>query len=101
MRTLAGQGGNPVYIFETGDLVRLTRGEGGALATAHAGEWGRVTRVYSCGALDIKFAGYGRAKDADLTRGVAIPRGRVEPCDMQGMPVGRGFSAVWETRKGR
>lgn len=101
MRTIAGQGGVPVYIYETGDLVRLTRSEGGPMATAFAGDWGRVTRVHPCGSLDIKFAGYGRAKDSTLTRGIAIPSGRVEPCDLQGMPIARGFSAVWDTRKPR
>lgn len=101
MRTLAGHGGIPVYIYETGDLVRLTRDEAGPIVTAHAGDWGRVTRVHPCGALDIKFAGYARAKDSALTRAVAIPSGRVEPCDLQGMPVARGFSAVWDTRKAR
>jgi hypothetical protein len=101
MRTLTGQGGIPSYIFETGDLVRLTRNEGGPMVTAFAGDWGRVLRVHPCGALDVKFAGYSRAKDAHMTRGVAIPAGRVEPCDNQGMPLARGFSAVWDTRKPR
>jgi hypothetical protein len=101
MRTLAGQGGMPVFIYETGDLVRLTRDEGGPIVTARAGDWGRVTRVHPCGALDIKFAGYARAKDSTLTRAIAIPAGKVEPSDMQGMPLTRGFSAVWDTRKAR
>ncbi len=101
MRTIAGQGGIAVYIYEMGDLVRLTRSESGPMATAFAGDWGRVTRVHPCGSLDIKFAGYGRAKDSTLTRGIAISSGRVEPCDLQGMPVARGFSAVWDTRKPR
>jgi hypothetical protein len=101
MRTITGTAGLHTYIYETGDLVRLTRSEGGPMATAHAGDWGRVTRVHPCGALDIKFAGFSRAKDATLTRGIAIHGSRVEPCDLQGMPVTRGFSAVWDTRKPR
>lgn len=101
MRTVASQGGGLFYIYEEGDLVRLTRSEGGPMATARAGDWGRVTRVHSCGSLDIKVAGYARAKDAVLTRGVAIPAGRVEPCDTHGMPAARGFSAVWDTRRPR
>ena len=101
MRTLVGQGGLESYVFEVGDLVRLTRDEAGPMVTARAGDWGRVLRVHPCGALDIKFAGYCRAKDATLTRAVAVGGGRVEPCDHAGMPLGRGFSAVWDTRKTR
>jgi hypothetical protein len=101
MRTLAGQGTVPVYIYETGDLVRLRRDEGGPINTVRAGEWGRVTRVHPCGALDIRLGGYSRGKDSTLTRAVAVPSGRVEPCDEQGMPLGRGFTPVWDTRRPR
>lgn len=101
MRIIAGQGGIDTYVYETGDLVRLTRNEDGPIITAFAGDWGRVTRVHGCGSLDIKFAGYSRAKDAVMTRAVAVHRSRVEPCDHNGMPLKRGFSAVWDTRKAR
>jgi len=101
MRTLTGTGGIDSYLFEPGNLVRLTRGEGGAVETARPGDWGLVTRVHPCGALDLKLAGYSRAKDSVLTRAVAVPCGRVEPCDRQGLPLKRGFSAVWDTRKPR
>ncbi|NKC30396.1 hypothetical protein [Falsiroseomonas selenitidurans] len=101
MQTLTGAGGIESYLFEAGDLVRLVRGEGGAVETVRAGDWGLVTRVHPCGALDIKLAGYSRGKDAVLTRAVAVPCGRVEPCDRRGMPLKRGFSAVWDTRKPR
>ncbi|WP_439597674.1 hypothetical protein [Falsiroseomonas sp.] len=101
MRTLNGTDGSETYLFEPGDLVRLVRSEGGALNTVGAGDWGLVTKVHACGALDLKLAGYSRAKDAVLTRAVAVPCGRVEPCDRQGMPLKRGFSAVWDTRTPR
>ncbi|MGG5809541.1 hypothetical protein [Falsiroseomonas sp. CW058] len=101
MRILVGAGGLETYAYETGDLVRLTRNEDGPIVTAFAGDWGRVTRVHPCGAVDIKLAGYGRARDATMTRAVAVPRGRVEPCDHQGMPLRRGFAAVWDTRRPR
>ena len=101
MRTLTGPGGLESYLFESGDLVRLTRDEGGPIASARAGDWGLVTRVHPCGSLDLKLAGYSRPKDAALARAMAIPCGRVEPCDRQGMPIRRGFSAVWDTRKPR
>lgn len=101
MRTITGNGGIDSYLFEPGDLVRLVRGEGGAVQTAQPGDWGLVTSVHPCGALDLKLAGYSRAKDSVLTRAIAVPCGRVEPCDRQGMPLKRGFSAVWDTRKPR
>jgi hypothetical protein len=101
MRTLTGAGGAETYLFEAGDLVRLTRGEAGPMASVRAGEWGLVLRVHPCGALDIKLAGYSRARDATLTRAIAIPCSQVEPCDRQGMPLRRGFSAVWDTRRTR
>jgi hypothetical protein len=44
-------------IYEKGDLVRLKRDEDGPIVTAFAGNWGRVTLVRPCGALDIKLAG--------------------------------------------
>ena len=101
MRTLAGDGGIESYLFEQGDLVRLVRSEGGEVNTAMPGDWGLVTRVHPCGALDLKLAGYSRTKDAVLSRAVAVPCGKVEPCDRQGLPLRRGFSAVWDTRRPR
>lgn len=100
MRTLVGQGGLERYVHEVGDLVRLVRNEEGPVVTAFAGDWGRVTRVHPCGAVDVKLAGYCRAKDATLTRAVAVGAGRVEPCDERGMPRMRGVAAVWGTRRG-
>jgi hypothetical protein len=70
------------------------------MVTAFAGDWGRVTKVHPDGALDIKFAGYSRAKDAAMVRASSVPRSRVEPCDEQGRPRTRGVAAVWDTRKG-
>jgi hypothetical protein len=99
MRIMHGHGGAEIYFYEAGDLVRLCRNEDGPLVTAHAGDWGRVTKVHPDGSLDIKFAGYSRAKDASLMRAVAVARSRVEPCDEAGRPRTRGASAVWDTRK--
>jgi hypothetical protein len=101
MRIMAGHGGTEIYFYEQGDLVRLCRNEDGPMITAFAGDWGRVMRVNSDGSLDIKFAGYSRAKDANLVRAVAVSRSRVEPCDDQGRPRMRGTTAVWDTRKTR
>jgi hypothetical protein len=99
MRTLTGVSGVESYLFEPGDLVRLVRDEGGSVNTARAGDWGLVTRVHPCGSLDLKLAGYSRAKESVLTRAVAVPCGKVEPCDRRGMPLRRGFAAVWDTRR--
>lgn len=101
MRITHGHGGVEIYFYEPGDLVRLTRNEDGPLVTAFAGDWGRVMKVYPDGSLDIKFAGYSRAKDASLIRAVAVSRSRVEPCDTEGRPRRRGAAAVWDTRKAR
>jgi hypothetical protein len=99
MRIMSGQRGAEIYFYEIGDLVRLCRDEDGPLVTAFAGDWGRVTRVHPDGSLDIKLAGYSRAKDADMIRAVAVSRSRVEPCDEAGRPRMRGTAAVWDTRK--
>jgi hypothetical protein len=99
MRIMHGPGGAEHYVYEPGDLVRLCRDEDGPIVTAFAGDWGRVTRVHPDGSLDIRLAGYGRAKDAQLVRAVAVARSRVEPCDEQGRPRMRGKAAVWNTRK--
>lgn len=101
MRIMHGQGGAEIYVYEPGDLVRLRRDEDGPLVTAHAGDWGRVTKVHGDGSLDIRFAGFSRAKDAPLVRAVAVARSRVEPCDDLGRPRMRGTPAVWDTRKAR
>jgi hypothetical protein len=99
MRVMTGQDGANIVFYEQGDLVRLRRDEDGPLVTAFAGDWGRVMRVNPDGSLDIKFAGYSRAKDAEMLRAVAVARSRVEPCDQQGRPLMRGRSAVWDTRR--
>jgi hypothetical protein len=99
MRITSGQGGVEIYFYEPGDLVRLCRDEDGPVVTAFAGDWGRVIKVHPDGSLDIKFAGYARAKDAGLVRAMAVSRTRVEPCDEQGRPRMRATSAVWDTRK--
>jgi hypothetical protein len=101
MRIMTGHGGVEVYLYEPGDLVRLTRDEDGPMVTAFAGDWGRVLKVHGDGSLDIKFAGYSRAKDAQLMRAVAVARSRVEPCDEEGRPRMRAVSAVWDTRRVR
>lgn len=101
MRTIKGHGDTETYLFEPGDLVRMTRAETGPLASAKPGDWGVVMRVHACGAIDLKLAGYSRAKDASLVRAMAIPGAHVEPCDRQGRPLRRGFSAVWDTRLSR
>jgi hypothetical protein len=101
MRTIKGHGDSETYLFEPGDLVRLTRSETGPLASARPGDWGVVMRVHACGALDLKLSGYSRPKDASMSRAMAIPCGHVEPCDRQGVPLRRGFSAVWDTRPPR
>ena len=101
MRVMYGQGGAEIVFYEPGDLVRLCRDEDGPLVTAFAGDWGRVLKVHPDGSLDIKFAGYSRAKDANLVRAVAVARSRVEPCDDLGRPLRRGHSAVWDTRRVR
>jgi hypothetical protein len=101
MRIMAGHGGAEIYFYEAGDLVRLCRDEDGPLVTAHAGDWGRVTKVNSDGSLEIKFAGYSRPKDANLIRAVAVARSRVEPCDDLGRPRMRGSAAVWDAIKTR
>jgi hypothetical protein len=97
---MAGHDGSEIYFYEAGDLVRLKRDEDGPLITAFAGDWGRVVAVNADGSLDIKFGGYSRAKDANMTRAMAVPRSRVEPCDEKGRPRMRGSAAVWDTRKG-
>ena len=99
MRITTGHGGVEIFFYEAGDLVRLKRDEDGPLVTAFAGDWGRVTKVHPDGSLDIKFAGYSRAKDANMLRALAVPRSRVEPCDEVGRPRARGTAAVWDTRK--
>ncbi len=101
MRIMHGQNGAEIYVYEPGDLVRLRRDEDGPMVTAFAGDWGRVMRVHPDGSLDIKFAGYVRAKDANLVRAVSVARSRVEPCDELGRPRMRGSAAVWDTRKAR
>ncbi len=101
MRITTGQNGAEIYFYEPGDLVRLRRDEDGPWVTAFAGDWGRVMKVHPDGSLDVKFAGYSRAKDADLVRAVSVPRSRVEPCDEQGRPRMRGTAAVWDTRRPR
>jgi hypothetical protein len=101
MRTITGQGGLEIHLYEAGDLVRLRRDEDGPLVTAFAGDWGRVTRVHPDGSLDIKLAGYSRAREAAMVRAVAVARSRVEPCDTEGRPLGAGISTVWNTRKAR
>jgi len=101
MRTIKGHGETETYLFEPGDLVRLLRPETGPIASARPGDWGVVMRVHPCGALDLKLAGYSRPKDAAMARAMAIPRGHVEPCDRQGLPLRRGFNAVWDTRPAR
>jgi hypothetical protein len=99
MRVTTGHDGDDIYFYEQGDLVRLKRDEDGPLVTAFAGDWGRVMRINPDGSLDIKFAGYSRAKDAGMVRAMAVSRSRVEPCDQQGRPLLRGRSAVWDTRR--
>jgi hypothetical protein len=99
MRIMSGQRGAEIYFYEVGDLVRLCRDEDGPVVTAFAGDWGRVTRVHPDGSLDLKLAGYSRAKDANMIRAVAVSRSRVEPCDDKGQPRMRGTVAVWDTRK--
>jgi hypothetical protein len=99
MRIMHGQNGAEIYFYEAGDLVRLCRDEDGPLVTAFAGDWGRVMRVHPDGSLDIKFAGYARAKDSSMVRAVSVASSRVEPCDEQGRPRMRGTAAVWDTRK--
>lgn len=101
MRTLKGYGDSETYLFEPGDLVRMTRPETGPLATAKPGDWGVVLRVHACGAVDLKLAGYSRSKDESHVRATAIPGAHVEPCDRHGRPLRRGFSAVWDTRPPR
>lgn len=98
---MAGQDGAEIYLYEAGDLVRLSRDEEGPLVTAFAGDWGRVMRVHSDGSLDIKFAGYSRPRDAELARAVAVRSSRVQPCDSQGRPTIRGKAVVWNTLKAR
>jgi hypothetical protein len=98
MRTMHGQGGIAIHHYEAGDLVRLRRDEDGPLVTAFAGDWGRVLRVHPDGALDIKLAGYSRAKDAALIKAVAVARRHVEPCDANGRPLARDLAPVWDTR---
>jgi hypothetical protein len=99
MRIMSGNGGVEIFIYEAGDLVRLCRDEDGPVKTAFAGDWGRVIKVHPDGSLDIKLAGFSRAKDAGLVRALAVPRSRIEPCDEQGRPRSRGKSVVWDTRK--
>jgi hypothetical protein len=99
MRMMTSQDGAEIYHYEAGDLVRLKRNEDGPMITAFAGDWGRVMRVNPDGSLDIKFAGYSRAKDADMVRATAVSRSRVEPCDQHGRPLMRGRVAVWDTRR--
>lgn len=94
-----GQGGIEIHHYEPGDLVRLRRDEDGPMITAFAGDWGRVMLVHPDGALDIKLAGYSRAKDAKMIRAIAVARRHVEPCDASGRPLVRGHAAVWNTRK--
>ncbi len=101
MRTMHGPVGVEIHHYEQGDLVRLRRDEDGPLVTAHAGDWGRVMRVHPDGALDIKLAGYSRAKDAPLVKAVGVARRHVEPCDQAGRPLMRGHAAVWDTRRPR
>ncbi len=101
MRIMAGQNGVEIYLYETGDLVRLLRNEDGPVVTAFAGDWGRVMRVHPDGSLDLKLAGYSRPKEAAMARAMAVPRSRVEPCDERGQPRRRGTAAVWDTRKAR
>lgn len=101
MRIMSGQDGAEIVFHEVGDLVRLRRDEDGPLVTAFAGDWGRVTRVNGDGSLDIKFAGYSRAKDSGMLRAVAVARSRVEPCGERGQPLLRGKAAVWDTRMAR
>ncbi len=96
---MVGQGGAEICFYEQGDLVRLTRDEDGPLVTAFAGDWGRVTKVNADGSVDIKLAGYSRAKDAGMIRALSVPRSRVEPCDESGRPRLRGTAAVWGTRR--
>jgi len=101
MRTMHGQGGIELHHFEPGDLVRLRRDEDGPLVTAFAGDWGRVLRVHPDGSLDIKFAGYSRAKDAAMTKAVAVARRHVQPCDTNGRVLIGGAAPVWDTRRAR
>jgi hypothetical protein len=101
MRTMTGQGGVELHFFEPGDLVRLRRDEDGPVVTAFAGDWGRVMRVHPDGSLDIKLAGYSRAKDATMIRAVAVSRLRVEPCDDRGRPLPTASAPVWDTRRPR
>jgi hypothetical protein len=101
MRTLTGPDGTASLIFEPGDLVRVIRSEIGLPGGAQAGEWGRVLRVHPCGAVDLRLAGFSRPKDSELPRAMAVPRGRLEPCDARGQPMHRGFSGTWDSRLGR
>jgi hypothetical protein len=96
-----GHGGIEIHHYEAGDLVRLKRDEDGPMITAFAGDWGRVLRVHPDGSLDIKFAGYSRAKDAAMTKAVAVARRHVDPCDANGRFLLRGIGSVWDTRKTR
>lgn len=101
MRIKTGYGGSEIYIYEPGDLVRLSRDEGGSIVTAFAGDWGRVLHVHPDGSLDITFAGYSRSRTAHMVRAVAVRSGSVQPCDGLGRPRPRGQSVVWTTREAR
>jgi hypothetical protein len=98
MRVVQGPSGTESVIYEKGDLVRLRRDEDGPIVTVFAGDWGRVTQVHPCGALDIKLAGYGRSKSDRVARATAVPCRLVEPCDNYGKPLQIIPGVVWNTR---
>jgi hypothetical protein len=99
MQILTGAGRLETYVYEVGDFVRLRRDEDGPIVTARAGDWGRVTRVHANGAVDIRLAGYSRAKDATLSRAVAVSQALLQPCDSSGVGRPRGLVVVWGGRR--
>jgi len=86
MRIAYTREGQPLPVFEPGDVVRIKRDDIGAPIAYRAGEWGSIVAVEALTA-DILLAGFSRPANAMLPHARGVPASWLAPCDERGAAI--------------